>query len=98
MSDSGSTFQRRLIAARGAAWQVFLIGLGLQMLTYFLYLGLGQGGIEGLIESGLYGDVSSDEATHLMLVYVAALKLMNTAILMAALFLTLWVRGLRRNG
>jgi len=96
VSDSG-TFQHRLTAARRAAWQVFLIGVGLQMLIYFFYLGLGQGGIEGLIESGLYGDISPDEATHLIFVYVAALKLMNTAILMAALFLSLWVRGLRRT-
>jgi len=96
MSDS-STFQHRLTAARRAAWQVFLTGVGLQMLIYFCYLGLGQGGIEDLIESGLWGDISPGEAMHLMFVYVAALKLMNTAIFMAALFLTLWVRGLRRT-
>ena len=95
MSDG--TFQRRLIAARRASWQVFLIGVGLQMLIYLAYLGLGRGGMEGLIESGLYGEISPDELGHLVFVYVAALKLMNTAILMAALFLTLWARGLRRT-
>jgi hypothetical protein len=96
MSDSG-TFEHRLIAARRAAWQVFLVGVAIQMFTYFIYLGLGHGGMGGLIESGLYGDISSQEATHVMFVFIAALKLMNMAIFMAALFLTLWVRGLRRT-
>jgi hypothetical protein len=77
---------------------VFLIAVGLQMLTYLAYLGMAQGWLDGLIESGLYGDISRDEAAPLMFLYVAALKLMNTAILMGALFLTLWVRGLRRMG
>jgi hypothetical protein len=90
-----STFQHRLIAARRAAWQVFVVGVALQMLTYSFYLALGQGGIEGLIETGLYGDIAADQALRLILVYVAALKLMNTAILMVALFLTFWVRALR---
>ena len=51
----------------------------------------------GLVESGLYGDISPDELAHLSFAFVAALKLMNIAILMTALFLTLWVRGLRRS-
>jgi hypothetical protein len=96
MSDSG-TFLHRLIAARRAAWLVLLIGVGLQMFTYIFYLGLGQSGMEGLIESGLYGDISPDELVHVTFLFVAALKLMNIAILMAALFLTLWAQGLRRS-
>ena len=97
MSDSG-TFLDRVIAARRAAWIVFLIAVGLQMFIYLIYLGIDGGLLDGLIESGLYGDVSPDEAARLLFIYVAALKLMNTAILLGALFLTLWVRGLRRIG
>jgi hypothetical protein len=67
------------------------------MLTYSCYLVLGQGGMEGLIESGLYGDIAADEALRLMLLFIAALKLMNAAILMAALFLTLWARSFSRS-
>ena len=97
MSDS-STFLHRIIAARGAAWRVLLIAFALQILTYLAYLGMEGGWLDGLIESGLYGDISRDEAARLTFLYVAALKLMSTAILMGALFLTLWVRGLRRIG
>ena len=97
MSDSG-TFLHRVIAARRAAWLVFLIAVGVQMFTYLAYLGMERGWLDGLIESGLYGDISRDEAARLAFVYVAALKLLSTAILMGALFLTLWVRGLRRIG
>ena len=76
----------------------FLIAVGLQTFTYFAYLGAVHGGLDGLLESGLYGDIPREEMTRLIFVYTAALKLMSTAILMAALFLTLWVRGLRRLG
>ena len=43
---SNNTFDRRLMAARRAAWQVFFIGVGFQMLTYLLFLALGHGGME----------------------------------------------------
>jgi len=97
MSDS-ATFLDRVIAARRAAWFVFLVAVGLQMFIYLAYLGMEQGWLDGLIESGLYGDISRDEAARLVFLYVAAFKLMNTGILLGALFLTLWVRGLRRIG
>ena len=97
MSDR-DTFLHRVIAARKAAWLVFLIAMGIQIFTYLIYLGMERGWLDGLIESGLYGDISRDEAARLAFIYVAALKLMNTAILMGALFLTVWVRGLRRIG
>jgi hypothetical protein len=87
-----------VIAARRAAWIVLLIAVGLQMFTYLVYLGIEGGLLDSLIESGLYGDISRDEAARLSFLYVAALKLMNTAVLLGALFLTLWVRGLRRIG
>jgi hypothetical protein len=96
MSDS-NTFQNRLLAARRAAWQVLLIGVGVQMFTYVLYLGFGQGGMEGLIESGLYGDISSGELLRVSFLFIAALKLLNTAVLLAALFITLWARNLSRS-
>ena len=89
-------FLNRVVAARKAAWLVFLVAVGIQMISYGAYLAMQGGGLDGLIESGLWGDISSDEASRLMFHYVAALKLMSTAILMGALFLTLWVRGLRR--
>jgi hypothetical protein len=95
MSDS-ETFLHRVIAARRAAWIVLLIAVGFQMFTYLVYLGIERGWLDALIESGLYGDISRDEAGRVSFIYVAAFKLMNTAILLGALFLHLWVRGLRR--
>ena len=97
MSDN-EAFLARMIAARKAAWLVFLIAVGLQMSVYFSYLGLEQGWLDGLIEAGLYGNITRSDLARLTLHFVTALKLMNIAILMAALFLTLWVRGLRRIG
>ena len=97
MSDA-ATFLHRVIAARRAAWIALLIAVGFQMLTYFAFLVMEGGGLDGLIESGRYGDISRDEASRLMFIYVAAMKLMNFGFLMGAVFLTLWVRGLRRIG
>ncbi|MAB78327.1 MAG: hypothetical protein CMJ89_03135 [Planctomycetes bacterium] len=97
MSDS-ALFLDRVIAARRAAWLVFLVAVGVQIFTYLAFLGMERGWLDGLIESGLYGGITPDEATRLMFLYTVALKLMSTAILMGALFLTLWVRGLRRIG
>jgi len=89
-------FLKRLIAARWAAWCVLLVGVGLQLSAYGGYLALGEGGFSKLAESGLYGELAGSELSKLTLVYVALLKLMNSAIFLGALFLTLWVRGLRR--
>ena len=89
-------FLNRALAARRAAWLVFLIAVAFQLFTYLAYLGMEQGWLDGLIESGLYGNVSRDELARLTFHFAAALKLMSIAILMGALFLTLWVRGLRR--
>ena len=97
MSDSG-LFLQRVIAARRASWFVFLIVAVFQISTYLVFLGMADGGLDGLIETGIYGDFSRAELTRLVLYYTAALKLLSTAFLMAALFLTLWVRGLRRIG
>lgn len=96
MNDSG-VFLGRLIAARRAAWLVFLIAVGLQILTYLAYLGMQAGVMDDLIDSGLYGDISRDELARLTLVFVAAMKLMSLATLLGALFLTFWVRGLART-
>lgn len=89
-------FLRRVIAARRAAWIVLVIGIAFQILTYFIFLGMTDGGMDGLLESGLYGDISRDEASRLLLYYVSAMKLINYSFFLGAMFLTLWVRGLRR--
>lgn len=67
------------------------------MFAYLFYLGLGQSGMEGLAHTGLYGDISPSELLRLTFLFIAALKLMNIAIFMVALFLTLWARGLSRS-
>jgi len=95
MTDAG-TFLERAIAARRATWLVFGIAVALQLLVYFAFLGMEKGSMDGFIESGLYGDIPRPELARITFYYAAALKLMNTAILMGALFLTLWIRGLRR--
>jgi hypothetical protein len=95
MTDA-NTFLNRVVAARSAAWKVFLVAVSLQLLTYFAFLGMKDGLLDGLIEAGFYGDMTRDELKDFVIVYVAALKLMSTAVLLAALFLTWWVRGLRR--
>lgn len=96
MSDSDA-FLLRLIAARTAAWWVLLLAVALQMFTYFAFLGLAGGGFGGLIESGLYGDLTPQQLSMASFAYVAALKLMSTVVLLSAVFLTLWVRGIRRT-
>ncbi|MCP3902775.1 MAG: hypothetical protein GY715_03985 [Planctomycetes bacterium] len=97
MSDH-SAFLNRVLAARRAAWFVLLIAVVIQIFVYLVYLGMEQGWMDGLIELGLYGNITRDEMAQLTFFCVAALKLMNTAILLGAIFLTLWVRGLRRIG
>ena len=46
--------------------------------------------------SGAEPQMTPAEMTRVTFHYIAALKLMATALLFGALFLTLWVRGLRR--
>ncbi|MDH3744477.1 MAG: hypothetical protein OES47_05175 [Acidobacteriota bacterium] len=94
MTD-GDSFLRRLLAARRAAWQVLLVGVAIQMLTYFAYLVFTGGGFDGLIESGLYGDLPRQQLSIAFFAYVSALKLINFVVLLAAVFLTLWVRAIR---
>lgn len=91
-----NTFLLRVIAARRAAWFSLLIAVAFQLLTYLGFLAIENGSLDGLIESGLYGNTTRGEIARLALVYTAAMKLINFAILIGALFLTLWVRGLRR--
>ncbi len=97
MSDH-SAFLQRVLAARRAAWLVLLIAVVIQIFVYLIYLGMEQGWMDDLIGSGLYGNITRDELAQLTLIYVAALKLISTAIFLGAIFLTLWVRGLRRIG
>jgi hypothetical protein len=95
MSDTDA-FLPRLIAARRAAWIVFMIAVGIQTLTYLIYLAMGQGWMDDMLTSGLYGNSTPDELTRLTLYYLAAFKLMSIGTFLGAMFLTLWVRGLRR--
>lgn len=96
MTDS-ATLLRTLIAARRSAWQVLIIALLFQAVTYLAYLGMTQGWFDSLIQSGIYGDMSRAELLQVTFLFVAALKLMNIAICLGALFLTLWVRALRKS-
>jgi hypothetical protein len=89
-------FLPRLLAARRAAWLTFIIGVVLQLVVYGGYLGIERGWVDGLIQRGVYGELTRTQLAHVTLAYVALLKLMNTGILLGAVFLTLWVRGLRR--
>jgi hypothetical protein len=95
MTDT-DTFLTRLLAARRAAWLVLLCGVALQLVTYAGFLAIEHGWVDSLVEAGVYGGVSSARLAEVTFLFVAALKLMNIAILMGALFLTFWARGLRR--
>ncbi|MFC1708320.1 hypothetical protein ACFL59_16125 [Planctomycetota bacterium] len=90
-------FLHRVLAARRAAWQVFLVGVALQIVTYFGYLAIDAGWLESFVESGLYGSMPQEELARATFMFVAVLKLMNIGLLFAALFLTLWARGLRKD-
>ena len=90
-------FLQRIVAARTAAWLVLLISMVIQILNYVAYLGMQHGLVDGLIEMGVYGDVTRAQLQIAVFYFLAVLKLMNIGILMVALFLTLWVRGLRRQ-
>ncbi len=89
-----TTFLCHLIAARRSAWRVLIVAMLFQALTYLAYLGMVQGWFDGLIQSGIYGDMSRADLLRVTFLFVAALKLMNIAICLGALFLTLWVRAL----
>ena len=66
MLDSNQ-FLNRVLAARRAAWFVVVIGIALQLITYLFFLGMVDSGMDGLLESGLYGNISRDEASRLLL-------------------------------
>lgn len=90
-------FLQKLTAARRASWQVFLIAMGIQLLTYCGYLAIDSGAFQSFIESGVYGHaLTGQQFAIFIFVYTAALKLISSVILFVALFLTLWVRALRR--
>jgi hypothetical protein len=90
-------FLSRVIAARTAAWWILLIGVAIQMFVYVAYLGMGKGWLDGLIAAGAYGELTRHELAYSVFAYIAVLKLINHVILLGALFLTLWVRGLRKT-
>ncbi len=83
--------------AAGAAWKTWLVGAGFTMVTYFAYLAMNAGWLDWLISSGLYGSVTREQMLMITFCYVGVMKLIGLCVLLVALFLSFWWRGLRKQ-
>lgn len=90
-------FTTRLVAARRAAWQVFGVAVLIHLVTYGAFLGMQEGWVDGMITGGIYGDLTRGELSRLTLYYLAAFKVLTSFVMLGAIFLSLWVRALRRS-
>ena len=90
-----SSFEKKVRAAAVAAWWVVLIGYVLLVLTWLVYLGLATTRPAWLL--AMWGHaVSWDLMQNLSLWFVAVFKLLLWLLFLAALWLTLWARQLRK--
>jgi hypothetical protein len=81
--------------AAGAAWKTFFASWGLTTFTYLAYLAMNAGWLDWLINSGLYGSVTREQMLMITFCYVGVMKLIGLCVLLGALFLSMWWRGLR---
>ena len=97
--ETESVFVRRLAAAVRAAWWTFLIGVVAAIVQFSLYAAISHTHFFVDVASlmGLEG-FSGDTLRLLMLGFMLAIRLVLAAWLLGTLFLTLWLRRLRRVG
>jgi hypothetical protein len=94
MNDS---FEKKVRAAAVAGWWVVLIGYALLLVTGIVYLLLMSARPGWLLTMWGQGDVSWNFVQTLSLWFMGVFKLCIWLIFLAALWLTLWARQLRRS-
>jgi len=92
-----SLFVRRLAAAVRAAWWTLLIGVVLVSVQFIVYRSMVHSEAGWDWVSGLMG-VEAYDARRIILLFMLILRVMLAAMLFASVFLSLWVRRLRRIG
>jgi hypothetical protein len=96
MNDS---FERKVRAAAIAGWWVVLIAYVLLLVTWIAYLALMSARPSWLISMWGQGDVSWSFMQTVSLWFMGAFKMFIWLLILAALWLTLWARQLRKlNG
>ena len=98
-NETESAFIRRLAAAVRAAWWTFLIGVLLAIVQFFAYAAVSHTNF--LVDlAPLMGlaDFGGDALRLLILGFMLAIRVVLMAWFLGTLFLTLWLRRLRRMG
>ena len=92
-----SSFVRRLAAAARAAWWTFLIGAGVAVVQFLVYSAVSHCEASWLsLASFMQSD--SQELRRLMFRFMLAIRLILVVVAIGAIFLSVWVRRLRRVG
>jgi len=98
-NETESAFIRRLAAAVRAAWWTFLIGVLLAIVQFFAYAAVSHTSL--LVDlaplMGLEG-FGGDVLRLLILGLMLAIRVVLVAWFLGSVFLTLWLRRLRRIG
>ena len=91
-------FEVRLRGAVRASWWTLLIAA--EWLTVWWLLWLLVQGSPGLMDwlKTLWGGVGVEDVRHFVVVFFGVLKMALFLLVLAAVFLTLWLRELRRAG
>ena len=92
-----SAFVRRLAAAARAAWWTLLVGIGVALAQFIAYECFQQCEGFGQWVTGLLG-VDTPTARLLFLGFILLIRLFIVLLLLGCVFLSLWVRRLRRLG
>ena len=93
MNDS---FEKKVRAAAVAGWWVILIGYALLLFTWIVYLGIISARPAWLLTMWGQGDVSWAFVQTVSLWFLGLFKFFIWLMILAALWLTLWARQLRK--
>jgi hypothetical protein len=91
-------FEKKVRAAAIAGWWVVLIGYALLLVTWVVYLGIMSARPAWLFTMWGQGDVSWAFVQTVSLWFLGVFKLFLWFLFLAALWLTLWARQLRKAG
>jgi len=92
-----SVFVRRLGAAARAAWWTLVVGIGVVSFQFMVYEVILHCEVAWEWISWLMG-LDPDVARLIVLGFMLILRIILVALLLACIFLSLWVRRLRRIG
>jgi len=94
MDDVG--FARRVRCAAGAAWWVVLIWAAWMTAGWFIWLGVQASQTLTAYAEAVWGGVRLAEVRMTVWVFYGAMKMLLFACFLAAIFLSIWHRKLRR--